>query len=148
MQDVVSQSVSDLSNIDLHDPESIKGHLTQTLITVVGRDPIYAQPQDWYSALTYLLRGVLSHRLAATARAVHQLGAKRVYYLSVEYLPGRTMRKVLVDLQMGPVVEEALQRLGISLDSLTPFDIDPALGNGGLGRLAACFLDSLATHRY
>jgi starch phosphorylase len=134
--------------LDLKDLSAVKRGILHTLVTVVGRDPAYALGQDWYAALTYMLRGVLGQRLAEVGRRLHERGAKRVYYLSVEYLPGRLLPKVLVDLGIRSIVEQALAELGQSLEEITKFEADTALGNGGLGRLAACFLDSLATHNY
>src|SRR5262249_19050125 len=68
--------------------------------------------------------------------------------LSVEYLPGKFLPKSLADLGIRDVVEQALADLGLSLDDIASYEVETALGNGGLGRLAACFLDSLATHSY
>ena len=134
--------------VNLHDRESIKHGLVHCLITVVGRDPAYATTQDWYAALVYLLRGALSQSMTGTGRRIHQTSAKRVYYLSLEYLPGRFLPKILFDLGVRDDVVAALGDFGIDLDDLRPHECDIALGNGGLGRLAACFLDAMATHGY
>ncbi len=137
-----------LCEINTNDPEEIRCELIRALVTMVGRDPVYAQERDWYAALAFLLRGILSHYLAESGRKIHETGAKRIYYLSLEYLPERMLPKVLLDLGITENVKEALRRLGLSLDTLVALETDMGLGNGGLGRLAACFLDSLATHRY
>jgi len=134
--------------IDLADVESIKRGLLHTLRTVVGRSAEFAATRDWYAALTYLLRGILGEKLADVGAELHNSDAKRVYYLSVEYLPGRLLPKALVDLGAREVVQKALGELGQSLEDIMALESDTALGNGGLGRLAACFLDSLATHNY
>jgi len=134
--------------VDLTDVPSVKQNLLHTLTTVVGRNPVFAESRDWYAALTYLLRGFLGQRLADVGAHLHDLRTKRVYYLSVEYLPGRLLLKTLVNLGARQIVDQALRELGQSLDEIFSFESDTALGNGGLGRLAACFLDSLATHNY
>lgn len=134
--------------IDLANVESVKCSLLHTLRTVVGRSAEFAVTRDWYAALTYLLRGILGEKLADVGARLHNSDAKRVYYLSVEYLPGRLLPKALVDLGAREVVRQALSELGQSLEDIMALESDTALGNGGLGRLAACFLDSLATHNY
>ena len=80
-----------------------------------------------------------------TTRRTYQQDAKRIYYLSMEFLPGRTLSNALIALGLHDVCSEALRELGLDLDELDVLEPDPALGNGGLGRLAACFLDSMAT---
>jgi len=144
----VQRALQDLGNIDIRNPEAVQRELVLSLVTLVGRDPVLANDRDWYSALAFFLRGVLSHNLAETTRRIHESGAKRVYYLSLEYLPGKWLPKVLMDLGMTGVVEQALSNLGLSLAQLAKHESDMALGNGGLGRLASCFLDALATHDY
>lgn len=144
----LSRHPGDHYPLDLHDPGALKRGILQTLTTVVGRDPLYASGRDWYYALAYLLRGVLGQKQAMVGRKCHESGAKRLYYLSLEYLPGKFLPKVLSDLGVERQVAEALQDLGQSLEEVSKFEVDTALGNGGLGRLAACFLDSLATHNY
>lgn len=149
MEPIVPRARHDhLSAIDIRDPKAVQRELVLSLITNVGRDPAYANERDWYAALAFFLRGFLSHNLAETGRRIHECGAKRVYYLSLEYLPGTWLPKVLTDLGISAVVEEALKNLGLSLAQLSKNETDMALGNGGLGRLASCFLDSLATHNY
>ncbi len=144
----LSRHPGDHAPLDLQDPGALKRGILQTLTTVVGRDPLYASGRDWYYALAYLLRGVLGQKQAMVGRKCHESGAKRLYYLSLEYLPGKFLPKVLTDLGIAHQVCEALKDLGQSLEELSRFEADTALGNGGLGRLAACFLDALATHDY
>ncbi|MFZ5609936.1 MAG: glycogen/starch/alpha-glucan phosphorylase [Pseudomonadota bacterium] len=139
---------SDAFRVDFSHPDSIRKVLMHTLITMVGRDPLYASPRDWYSALGFMLRGVLSQKLTSTGRRIHKEDRKRVYYLSLEYLPGTMLVKLLADLGVSGAVDAALQGLGTDLAEIANFDLEPALGNGGLGRLAACFLDAMATHGY
>jgi starch phosphorylase len=144
----LSRHPGDHYPLDLRDPGALKRGILQTLTTVVGRDPLYASGRDWYYALAYLLRGVLGQKQAMVGRQCHESGGKRLYYLSLEYLPGKFLPKVLSDLGIEQQVADALKDLGQSLEEVSKFEVDTALGNGGLGRLAACFLDSLATHNY
>lgn len=132
----------------LTDTRAIKRRLLDCMVHVVGRDPDDATERDWFYALAYLLRGILGERLMSTARAQHRVGARRVYYLSMEYLIGRRLHKTLLDLGMTETVRDVLSELGVDIDAIAGIEFDAALGNGGLGRLAACFLDSLATHGY
>lgn len=115
------------------------------LITTLGRVAEEATPQELYQVLCHALREeVMIHWTAAT----HTWAAKdvrMVYYLSMEYLPGRILGNNLTNLNALPLVQAVMQGLGRSLNQLMAFESDPALGNGGLGRLASCFLDSFAT---
>jgi glycogen phosphorylase len=124
--------------------------LIDRLTRSLGRDPETATPRDYYDALSLAAREELTSRWLATQRRVAGAHAKRVCYLSVEFLPGRSLVNALSSLD-GRLVEEArsvLKDFGLDLEELATLEIDPGLGNGGLGRLAACFLDSLATQRY
>lgn len=132
----------------LGDADALERRLLDYMVHVVGKDPQFATERDWYYALSYLIRGVLGERLMATSQAQHRNDAKRVYYLSMEYLIGRRLEKSLIDLGLDGVISEALRRLGVDIRNVIDGEMDAALGNGGLGRLAACFLDSLATHGY
>ncbi|WP_316975827.1 glycogen/starch/alpha-glucan phosphorylase [Shumkonia mesophila] len=132
----------------LGDAQALERRLLDYMVHVVGKDPQFATERDWYYALSYLLRGVLGERLMATSQAQHRADARRVYYLSMEYLIGRRLEQCLLDLGVDGVIDEALKRLGVDIAQVTDCEVDAALGNGGLGRLAACFLDSLATHGY
>jgi len=130
------------------DREAIKDELARNLIEQLGRDPAFATKQDWFYALAYFLRGQLSAARIETWRRNFDQEAKWVYYLSLELLPGRLLRSCLISLHMLEPCREALGDLGVDLDELWDFEIEPALGNGGLGRLAACLLESMATLGY
>ncbi len=130
------------------DAQSVKSALVNYMIHDVGKDPAFASVRDWYYAIAYLIRSVLSGRYIRTGRAMYERDVKRVYYLSMEYLIGRSLKKQLLDLGAADVVAEAFKALGQDMEAITGCEYDAALGNGGLGRLAACFLDSLATHAY
>jgi glycogen phosphorylase len=115
------------------------------LTYAVGKDPAHARPHDWFMATAYAVRDRIVDRWMATTHRVYEDGRKRVYYLSVEFLIGRLLFDALSNLGASEPVREALAGLGVNLDELRALEPDAALGNGGLGRLAACFMDSLAT---
>ena len=129
---------------------NLKDLLLEHLIRTLGRDPESARPRDIYEALANTVREELAARWVATQRRVARAKTKRVCYLSVEFLPGRALLNALSSLD-GELVEAARQavaELGFDLEAIIAEEHDPGLGNGGLGRLAACFLDSLATLQY
>jgi glycogen phosphorylase len=111
----------------------------------VGRDPATAQPRDWFMATAHALRDHVVDKWIATRNRVYAEDRKRVYYLSVEFLVGRILFDTLSNLGKVVPVREALAELGVDLDEIREMEPDAALGNGGLGRLAACFMDSLAS---
>ena len=111
-------------------------------------DPLLAQPRQRFEAVARFIRDLLSHRWVKTRRAREQANPKRIYYLSLEYLIGRTLNNNIMNLGADPVVQRAMEREGWSLPELLDEEPDAGLGNGGLGRLAACFIDSLATLQY
>ena len=129
---------------------SLRSLLHDRLTRSLGKDPQTATPRDFYDALSLATREELTARWLATQRRVADSHAKRVYYLSVEFLPGRSLVNAMSSLD-GDLVAEARRALaehGFDLDEVAALEVDPGLGNGGLGRLAACFLDSLATLQY
>jgi starch phosphorylase len=123
----------------------LRAAISRHLVYTVGKDEIAASPRDWLYALSTAVRDRLIERWMDTTRRCYKQDAKRVYYLSLEFLPGRTLSNALIALGLHDVCSEALRELGLDLDELDALEPDPALGNGGLGRLAACFLDSMAT---
>jgi starch phosphorylase len=118
-----------------------QSHLKYTL----AKDEFSATDHDRYVALAMAIRDRLVERWIATSQAYHKQRAKRAYYLSMEYLIGRAMGNNVINLQAEEAVRRAMEELGLSWDALREVERDAGLGNGGLGRLAACFLDSLAT---
>ncbi len=134
--------------IDVGSVEGIKRQLLSYLVHNVGVSPEAASPRDWLYAVAGLVRGILSEHYLETSRRERDQDARRIYYLSLEYLNGRSLIKHLLDLNLHGPFTEALKDLGQDLDTIQEFEFDAALGNGGLGRLAACFLDSMATHSY
>ena len=121
--------------------ETIKHHL----LSFQGRDPERAGNDDTYRALSYALRDVLMEKWINTQKTFYAQNKKRVYYLSLEFLVGRSLGNALINMGLIDEVTEALEQLGYDLEELREREEDAALGNGGLGRLAACFMDSIAT---
>lgn len=118
------------------------------LISTIGRTVEDANSQEFYRALCYALREEIMINWMAGARTVAQKKVRMVYYLSLEYLPGRLFLSSIINLSAHEVVRVVLQKMNRNVRDISGCDEDPGLGNGGLGRLASCFLDSLATHHY
>jgi len=127
------------------DLPSVQESLTHRLVYSVGKDNAMATPRDWFYATAYMTRDHLIERWMQTMRSYYVTDAKRVYYLSMEFLMGRTLLNSLLNLSLESPCREALQQHGVELQQVREIEPDAALGNGGLGRLAACFLDSMAT---
>ncbi|MGO9948373.1 MAG: glycogen/starch/alpha-glucan phosphorylase [Steroidobacteraceae bacterium] len=131
-------------------PGTLQAALLDRLTRTLGKNPDTATPRDIYDALSLAVREELTLRWLATQRHVANAHVKRVCYFSVEYLPGRSLLNALSSLE-GDLVHEArsaLRAMGWEFEDILAQEVDPGLGNGGLGRLAACFLDSLATLHY
>ena len=128
-----------------HDIEVLKRQIYHHLLTFQGRDPELAGSRDIYSALAYTLRDLLIENWIKTQRTNYRKRKKRIYYLSLEFLIGRSLGNGLINLGLYDEVDAALKSLGYDLDEIRDMEEDAALGNGGLGRLAACFMDSMAT---
>lgn len=121
--------------------EDIKLHLRHTL----AKDEYSVTNWDKYRSVTLTIMDRLNDRMLKTQQKYYNLGVKRVYYLSMEYLIGRLLDNMLVNLNIRDVVAEALADLDMDYEDIRNSEWDAGLGNGGLGRLAACFLDSMAT---
>ncbi|MDR3117647.1 MAG: glycogen/starch/alpha-glucan phosphorylase [Puniceicoccales bacterium] len=124
--------------------ERILRHLERML----AREPVSAELRDWWQANVYAVRDRILERFIKTQRTQHEANCRRVYYLSMEYLMGRLLRDSLHNCELFDLNRAALQQLGLRFDELERQEEDMGLGNGGLGRLAACFMDSLATLNY
>ncbi len=127
------------------DVTSIKHGLANRMTYTVGKDDYTATDRDWYLAIAYVIRDRLIERWMETMRSYYKQDTKRVYYFSLEFLIGRTLRNSLLNLDFLEEAKQALDEIGCNLEMLEELELDAALGNGGLGRLAACFLDSMAT---
>lgn len=125
--------------------ESFKRALLDNLLCLQGRTLNRATPLDLFRALAFTIRDRLVHRWSRTQQTYHSQQVKRVYYLSAEFLMGRLLTSNLINLGLYDIAKESLSELGVSLEQLVAREHDAGLGNGGLGRLAACFLDSMAT---
>ncbi len=127
------------------DPKAIQRSVSNHLVYTIGKDPLTATDHDWMMAFSHVVRDRLIERWMETQRSYYIHDTKRVYYLSMEFLIGRTLLNSLLNMDIHNACSEALNKLGIELEQLRMLEHDAALGNGGLGRLAACFLDSMAS---
>jgi glycogen phosphorylase len=127
------------------DKDGLKKSIRDALIHKAGKDPLHATPRDWVEAVSYAVRERLIERHMFTQRLINRERAKRVYYLSMEYLIGRMLINSLLNLGIYEACREALSEMGVDLMEIAELEPDAALGNGGLGRLAACILDSMAS---
>ncbi len=125
--------------------KNIKKSIQYHLLTIQGRDPERAGAGDTYRALVQTMRDLLVEKWIATQKEYYAKHQKRVYYLSLEFLVGRSLGNSAINLGLLDEVTEAIHELGYELEDLREYEEDAALGNGGLGRLASCFLDSIAT---
>src|SRR4029078_11453170 len=123
----------------------IKGAILAKLRLAIGKDTGMATKRDWYKAAALARRCPIGPRCLRAEKDNYAAGRKRVYYLSLEFLIGRLFTDALNNMGLLPVFEAALGDLGVDLSDLRKCEPDAALGNGGLGRLAACFMESMAT---
>src|SRR5216683_2989968 len=123
----------------------IKRDLIRNLIEQMGRDPDTATPQDWFYALAYFLRGRFSSARIRTWRRNSDHQAKWVYYLSLEFLPGRLLKTCLISQGVYEVCRQALAVLTVNLDTFGDLEMEARFGNGGLERLGASILEPMET---
>ncbi|MET4595658.1 MULTISPECIES: glycogen/starch/alpha-glucan phosphorylase [unclassified Sphingomonas] len=128
-----------------HSVQTLADSILDTLVHRIGKDAQAALPHDWLAATILTVRNDIVERWMASTKAAHAAGAKRVYYLSLEFLIGRLLRDAVTNLQRSGEVSRALALHGVDLAALEEIEPDAALGNGGLGRLAACFMESMAS---
>lgn len=137
----------------MYDPETLAppprrldaAAIRDKLVYAVGKDPEHATLHDWYLATALAVRDPLIHTWMASTRRVYRERRRRVYYLSIEFLLGRMLPETVHNLGLVADLEAALAELGLEPQVLFALEPDAALGNGGLGRLAACFLESMAS---
>ncbi|XP_075425498.1 glycogen phosphorylase, muscle form-like [Ascaphus truei] len=129
-----AENVSDLK-------KNFNRHLHFTLV----KDRNVSTPRDYYFALAHTVRDHLVGRWIRTQQHYYETDPKRIYYLSLEFYMGRTLQNTMVNLALENACDEATYQLGLDMEDLEEIEEDAGLGNGGLGRLAACFLDSMAT---
>ena len=125
--------------------EKIKEEIIKKLQRSVGVTPGEATAEDIYQAAARTVRDLIMEKRTEENRKVHDLGVKRLYYLSAEFLMGRSLTNNMINLGLYDAYKDAIAELGFDLDEIETREADAGLGNGGLGRLAACFLDSLST---
>lgn len=136
------------SNILSSACQLLAAKLKHYLITTIGKTLEEASPKDVYHAISLALREDVMLHWLATWRSYRQAKVKTIYYLSMEYLPGRLTENVFINLKANQLVNQVLALIGRSDCALSFNERDPALGNGGLGRLASCIIESLATQHY
>lgn len=136
--------LSDVNRRSL-DTEELRRSFLEWLIYSVGKDARAATRRDWFHTAALAVRDRIVDRWMDTTRSYYQQDAKRVYYLSLEFLIGRLLTNSIANLGIMNECRQAMDKIGLSLDDVIEAEPDAALGNGGLGRLAACFLDSMAS---
>ena len=127
------------------DPEQLAIEILERLKYRIGKDPKVAKPHDWLTAAILVARDRVTDKWMDSTKRTYAEGAKRVYYLSLEFLIGRLMRDTMTNIGIMDEMRIALSSLGVDIDLVAELEPDAALGNGGLGRLAACFMESMAT---
>src|ERR1700739_558317 len=127
------------------DADALQRGVVDNLVCLQARFPAIATPHDWYMALAYTVRDRLLARWVDTMQTDRARDVRVVCYLSAEFLIGPQLGNNLVNLGIEAQARAAMRALGQDLDALIALEEEPGLGNGGLGRLAACYLDSLAT---
>ena len=127
------------------DSKELADEILRVLKYRCGKDASVATPHDWLTASIKVVRDRIVDRWVSSTKEAYEESAKRVYYLSLEFLIGRLMRDAFSNLGMLEAMRDALSQLNVDIDLIAALEPDAALGNGGLGRLAACFMESMAT---
>jgi starch phosphorylase len=127
------------------DPETLAAEIVRALKYRVGKDMTVATPYDWLTASIKVVRDRIIDQWIESTKEAYDKQEKRVYYLSLEFLIGRLMRDAFSNIGLMDDMRVALKSLGVEIDVIAGLEPDAALGNGGLGRLAACFMESMAT---
>jgi starch phosphorylase len=125
--------------------EKLKAEIVRKLTYSLGKNPSVAQPHDWLTAAILAVRDHVVDVWQHSTRESYKTGRKRVYYLSLEFLIGRSLADALSNLGLTGAVAQAMADLGVDLGAIETIEPDAALGNGGLGRLAACYMEAMAS---
>ncbi|MDD4547013.1 MAG: glycogen/starch/alpha-glucan phosphorylase [Oscillospiraceae bacterium] len=125
--------------------EELSGLLTSKLLHNFSVQPQNATNENFYNALVLVLRDIMRQKRVKYIQETHKNNTRQVYYLCMEFLMGRSLKNTLFNLNISDVARTVLEKYDVKLDTLFELEPDAGLGNGGLGRLAACFLDSMAT---
>ncbi len=145
--DILSEALQDSGSQSFFPTtaESIRDSIVHHLMSFQGRDPERSGASDIYKSLAFTLRDIMVEKWLKTQKTFYAKEKKRVYYLSLEFLIGRSLGNSIINLGLYDEVKEVVEGLGYSMEEIREQEEDAALGNGGLGRLAACFMDSIAT---
>ncbi|WP_102960012.1 glycogen/starch/alpha-glucan phosphorylase [Mangrovicella endophytica] len=127
------------------DADTLAQEIVEKLTYAIGKNPQTARRYDWLEATTLVVRDRIIDHWFTSTREIYENQRKRVYYLSMEFLIGRLLRDAIGNLGLEEPISAALARFNIDLDMIELLEPDAALGNGGLGRLAACFMESMAS---
>ncbi len=140
-------ATQDTQNENTHtgDAERLLADIRKHIVCTLGNDFLPPRKDTYYNGLAYSVKERLSERWLKTQREYYSKEAKRVYYLSMEFLPGRFLMNYVTNMQLGEQVKEAIKETNFTLEQIESEEWDAGLGNGGLGRLASCFMDSMAT---
>jgi len=125
--------------------KALKEDVQRHILSFLGNDAALASKHDYFKALAYTVRERMAEAWIRTQRSYYERGSKRVYYLSLEFLPGRSLLNNILCLDLEPECRSLLAEFGLSLEDVAELEWDAGLGNGGLGRLASCYLDSMAS---
>lgn len=128
-----------------YNKEALKSMLLDTLVSDMHMDPAQASDETYYEALCRVMEDILGENLRTFSAHYNARAQKKVYYMSMEFLMGRSLKNSLYNLGVQKEAEEALKDLGVDLEKMFALEPDAGLGNGGLGRLAACYMDAMAT---
>ena len=141
----MSQDTDTLHENICCDNVAIRHDVVQRVTYLVGKNPDTATTRDWFNATAYVIRDHMVDHWMTTTQNYYRKDVKRVYYFSLEFLMGRTLMNSLLNLNLDIPAKKALSDIGVKMEDIRSMEYDAGLGNGGLGRLAACFLDSMAT---
>ncbi len=136
---------SDENKLKAATREALRADILRHLTYTVGKDPEHASTFDWRQAVSFTLRDRIVEPWFAATRRTWGEDRKRVYYLSMEFLIGRILKDAAINIGLWDELNEVAHGFGVSLDAIAAEEPDAALGNGGLGRLAACYIESMAT---
>jgi len=134
-----------VTNLKKPTVEALRKKLEEHLLYTLGKDASHASVYDWRMAVSYTIRDIIVDPWIAATRKTYEKKGKRVYYLSMEFLIGRILEDAMINLELHTQIEKALAKMGVEMAPVIEDEPDAALGNGGLGRLAACFLESMST---
>ena len=134
--------------MDRFSKAELKAEIEKNLMLLFSEEPEQASDDQFYKATALMVRNILTEKQKNFSAYTHSNGNKEVYYLSMDFLMGRSLKNSLYNLEIAGLASAALEEMGVKLERLYEYEPDPGLGNGGLGRLAACYLDGLASQDY